>query len=432
MDCYCKSDIVDRNVSSRSLMPVYLVIVAFAFNNYIAVLFSYLFGLGKLSNVLLDLFFVFLFFYPKVKLQKEHVPLYFFSLLLLCKSAVFLIGAGIDIVSFYLEFSFFRRVVLPFGAFMYFFFKLTKHEDIGKLNRFMYKLFIVVVFLQNIDFLLMNFSVTYHDQIINYANAIEEIFIGEKLSHIPLFGFQYVRCFGIGLNYHSSSLYVLMLYAFNIQMKNPIPFWLHLLTYSAVTASGSVQSIGLYVLMLLLCVNHIYRHKLFFLLALAFAAVISLEVFIGVALPGFGSIYMIELLYLSVDAVMGYFGTNINQFLWGIGGLAAIGEQWLVEDETLPIGDIGIFRLLSEGGAIALIFYLLLVLWFFYKYVSHYKGEDPLPVKASVTAIIIGFGSLVHYPVIFSRNNVILYMLFLAIIAAQYHRRSAAKAHLYR
>ena len=405
-------------------MPVYLIIVVYAFNNYISVLFSYLLGMGKLSYVLLDVFFVLLFLHPKAKPRKQHIPIYFFCLLILCKSIFFWVGSGINIISFYLEFSFFRRVVLPFGVFMYLFSKLTKSKDMSKLNRFMYKWFIVVVFLQCIDLLLMNFSTPYHDQIINFANAVEETFTTPELmiSHIPLFGFQYLRCFGVGLSYHSSALYVLMLYAFNIQMKNPIPFWLHIPTYFAVIASGSIQSIGLYLLMLLLYVNHIYRHKLFFLGVLMFVGVISLETFIDMSFPGFGKVYMFEYIFLVSDAILDHLRNVPNQFLWGMGSLEAIGETLSVGRELLDVGDVGLVRLMLEGGAIAMTYYLVLIMWFFLKYVFPYKGREPLPVKASVTCIILGLGSFVHYAVIFSRNNVILYMLFFAIIASQYKK----------
>lgn len=411
-------------MGSHSLSIVYVLIIVFAFNNYIANALHLLFGLGKISYVLIDVILVIFLLRPNITLLKEHLPIYLFCLFLLCYSLILFLISGISLESFYSQFSFFRRIALPIIIYIYFVQKLKKPESITSLNEFLYKWFLFVVIFQSVDFILMNTSPVYYALITNYYNSVKVIIreTTTTLSHIPLFGYQPNRCLGIGLNYHSSGLYVLMLYAFNIKMKNSIPIWIHLLAFIAIIANGSVQSLGLYFLLWILCIKQVYQHKIFSLVLVCLLFLVFASQFHDTSLPVVGTLYMFRYIFLVFEEVRDYFSDNIYDLIFGIGGRAGDGKELALGGGFLDIGDVGLMRLLLEGGLIPLLLYFVMIAWVFKKYVSFYKGKEPLPIAASVTSIIIGMGSLVHYGVIFSRNNVVLYMLFLAIIVTQEKR----------
>ena len=408
----------------HALSIVYALIVVFAFNNYISIAFHLSFGLGRISYVLIDVILLILLIRPNISLLKEHLPIYLFCLFLLFNSLILFLSSGISLESFYSQFSFFRRIALPFTIYIYFVQKLRKAENFTALNEFLYKWFLFVVVLHSVDFIIMNTVPVYATLITNYYNSVEEIITESTTvtTHIPLFGYQPTRCFGIGLNYHSSGLYVLMLYAFNIKMKNGIPIWAHFLAVIAILSNGSIQNLGLGFLLLILCINQVYRHKTFTLVLVSFLFLLLAKQFPDKSFPVVGTVYMLKYIFLVFETVRDYFSDNIYNVIFGIGGRGGSGDLLELGSGFFDVGDIGLIRLLLEGGLIALLLYFVLIIWLFKKYVSPYKGKEPLPIAASVTSIIIGLGSLVHYPVLFSRNNVVLYMLFLAIIVTEKRR----------
>ncbi len=384
-------------------------------------MFHYLFGLDRLSAALLDIIFILLLLNPSNKYYKHHVVIYLFCIFLLIKSLVVFSGAELGIESFYIQFSFFRRVALPFAVFIFIAQRLIKSDSLDEINDFLYKWFIAVIVLQTADFFLMNTVTSYHDLMVNMANAVEEYITNpeQMTTHFPILDFEPIRCFGIGLNYHSSGLYSLLLYAYNMKMRQSLPVWVHIFALIASLANGSLQFLGLYFLLWLLRIDAIYKYKFVILTVGSLSIILLLEVIAETTLPIVGTVYMFEYAILVWQAIVDYYTSHMYELLIGVGGLQAAGKLWSFGGDDFELGDIGVVRLFIEGGLIAFLLYFLVIGWLLIKYVLPYKGREPLPVVASVVTIIIGIFSLLHYPVLFSRNNVVLYMLFLAIIATQ-------------
>lgn len=386
-------------------------------------------GVGRFAFVAFDLVFVALWLRPNLTLLRRHAVVYIFCLLVFTKSAIGFLASDPTLASFYLNFSIFRRVALPFAVLVYFSERLVDRRAFQRIVEFLYKWFVVVALLQSADFILMQLSDTYVQLLTAAANSFEEIFTRDMLSHIFVFKTQPLRAHGLGLNYHSSGLYALMLYAFNLKLRSTMPLWLHLAGAVAILASGSVQFLGLYLLLLVVSRPVVYRHKWSVLLLALFAGVIVFRLAVGYTLPYLGTLYLFEYTELVAQELFSHFVLegNLRELFWGVGGLSATGQMWTVGYGTLELGDIGIIRLILEGGLVLWIGFFAILTYYVVRYVLPYRSNEPAPMAGAVLAIGMGMVSLVHYPVLFTTNNIVLFMLWFAIMTRRYEAPNSRK-----
>jgi hypothetical protein len=392
--------------------------VATAFQRVISTVIALATGIGPLAVVIFDVVFLLLLARPTSTYAKRFVPVFLFISVVLFKSLIDFMGSDMSSEAFLQSFAGFRRAAIPFVALLYFAEKLREPDTLEWLSRFLRKWLTVVVVIQVADFVLMQVSGAYRAAITAFANAFAEVFVRDMLSHIPLIGFQPHRAHGLAINYHASGLYVLLLYAFNLKVGRRLHPLIHAGAAVAVLAGGSLQNLGVYMLLLAFNVPVVFRNRWRALAILIAVSVALLPVAAAVALPGLGNVYMFEYFRLALDEMAAYYSQSAHwwELLWGMGGVAGTGREWTLGPSGIDLGDVGILRIILESGLVVWGLWFGIVAGILGRAGRRLRTSTSGPWAGSYLALIIGIISLIHYPVLFTAGNITLLMLFLAII----------------
>lgn len=356
-------------------------------------------------------------FIPFGSLSKKNWPIYLFVFIAFLISIINIItsfGESNAVLSYL---SGFRRLALPFVSFFIFNKLIQQKNGLNDFNKALINLYWLVLVLQAFDFAAMQFSDAYRSTIISLSNIAGEISDDPLDSHIILFGWQYIRSFGVLLNFHGSGLLLLLLFLYKLHLKGAPKLAEVVIMGLGVIAGGSLQNLGLLIFLpvLLLGAQHVVRY--FLAIGLLIIAMIIVPYLSSNPLPYFGTIYMFEYVGLSFYILLDMLSDPLylSKFLLGFGNLRLTSGSWGEGTLELDLGDTGFFRLLLESGLLVFLFWLLLCIQLG-KYKINSKQIDRLRHNSLFAIPFIGILSLTHYPVLFLPINMAIYMLSLALI----------------
>jgi hypothetical protein len=339
--------------------------------------------------------------------------------------------------------SFFRRTVYPFLLVGVFLEILNSTEKIRQLNSFLFRLFIVLACIQTIDFIALQYSQTYYQLVLKLLSSQSKLFYQKSYARMSMGveGFTVHRAQGFAVGMHASTIFCLILYAYLRLNRMPFKFWHRAVAAVACMSSFSKQSIGLYLVLELLlvfmrrpvairdfpdrardfrCNRWISRLINLVPLVVITPLVILTMTYIYQLQPLYSLHPRVDLFTFICSMLEGF---EQNRKILGPIDLIGRGGMHLMGPVATEyrVTDIEMLRMFFEGGALNFLFLVVILFGsLLFLETAHRKALWFRPdlyriFLAAKLSVFLGFMTLVHSLAIFSREVVVIYLLFFTI-----------------